>query len=197
MNYRWQLQNALTCQIEVLQWSLRSHCGVEFRVEAGDAVIRSVDFPFRCSDVMCVRDGGSSINELNLHTHTQTKTGTWIYTFLSNQGICLGFSLQYHCLHLFRNVKYEWRVTKHLVERDSPDLSLLRSIHYWTRLTNPLMDLQTSASIRRVKAFCSSDLKSHLAFFFCGSTIRKKPFNLIQFGLREVLIKEEIWVQRT
>lgn len=61
----------LTCEIEVLKWSLRSHCSVEFRAESGDAMIRSVDLTFGGSDIVCVCDGGASINVFNLHTKKQ------------------------------------------------------------------------------------------------------------------------------
>lgn len=63
--------DGLTCQVEVLQWSLRSHCSAEFRAESGEAMIRSVNFTFGGSDIECVCDGGSSIDILNLHTHTK------------------------------------------------------------------------------------------------------------------------------
>ncbi len=62
-----------TCQIEVLQRSLRSHCGAQFRAESGDAVIRAVDFTFGGSDIVRVCDGGSSVNVLNLLSHTNKK----------------------------------------------------------------------------------------------------------------------------
>lgn len=60
---------AQTCQVEVLQWSLRSHCSAEFRAESGDAMIRSIDFTFGGSDIVCVCDGGPGVNVLNLHKH--------------------------------------------------------------------------------------------------------------------------------
>lgn len=61
----------LTCQVEVLQWSLGSYCSVELRAESGQAMIRSVNLTFGGSNVVCVSDGGSSIDVLNLDTHTK------------------------------------------------------------------------------------------------------------------------------
>ncbi len=60
----------LTCQVEVLQGSLRSHCDIEFGAESAESVIGSVDFTSGRSDVVCVCDGGSGVNVLNLHTRT-------------------------------------------------------------------------------------------------------------------------------
>lgn len=62
----------LTRQVEVLQRGLRSHCRAEFRAESGEAVIRSVNLTFGGSDVVCVCDGGSGINVLDLHEHKNT-----------------------------------------------------------------------------------------------------------------------------
>lgn len=56
-----------TCQIEVLQWRLSSHCNVQLRVEPADAVICAIDLAFGGSDVVCVCDGSTSINVFNLH----------------------------------------------------------------------------------------------------------------------------------
>lgn len=66
------VQHGLTCQVEVLQRSLRSHQGVELRAESAQAVVRPVDLTLGGCDVVRVCDGGASVNVLNLHGHTHT-----------------------------------------------------------------------------------------------------------------------------
>lgn len=74
----------LTCQVEVLQWSLGSYCSTEFRAESGQAMIRSVNLTFGGSNIVSVCDGGSSIDVLNLDTHkTQESEHTDLNPLLS------------------------------------------------------------------------------------------------------------------
>lgn len=56
----------LTCQVQVLQGSLGSQHGAELRVESAFSVIRTVDFTFGCSDVVCVCDGRAGVDVLDL-----------------------------------------------------------------------------------------------------------------------------------
>merc|ERR1719419_1423249 len=91
-------KHILTCQVEVLQWSLRSHCSVEFRAEPGDAVIRSIDLTFGGSDIVRVCDGGSSVDVLNLvsgdlgeniHNHIQNRVNENLFQlFVVRPSVC-------------------------------------------------------------------------------------------------------------
>lgn len=65
------VRHGLTCQVEVLQRSLRSHQGAELRAESTQAVIRPVNLTFGGCNVVRVCDGGASVDVLNLHGHTQ------------------------------------------------------------------------------------------------------------------------------
>lgn len=75
------MRHRLTCQVEVLQRSLRSHQGVELRAESAQAVIRPVNLTFGGCDVVRVCDGGASVDVLNLHGHTDGHTHRNIQIF--------------------------------------------------------------------------------------------------------------------
>lgn len=67
------LRGRPTCQVEVLQRSLRSHRGAQLGAEAGDAVIRAVDLPPGRSDVVRVGDGRPRVDVLDLRRRGEIK----------------------------------------------------------------------------------------------------------------------------
>ena len=78
-----------TCQVEVLQRSLRSYRKAELRAEAGDAMIHPIDLTFGGSDIVSVSDGGSSVDVFDLHK--QKKQELWIFLYDSYDGFVFKF----------------------------------------------------------------------------------------------------------
>lgn len=67
-------KDGLTCQVEVLQWSLRSHQSGELGVKASHAVIYAVHLTFGGCDIVHVCERRSGVDVLDLQQKRKTRT---------------------------------------------------------------------------------------------------------------------------